>query len=278
MSRDVRIAIDTAEFPLTIEGETLVGGPEVMARVDDDLTAGQPWQKAGYVVTDFLTPAENQTIREGLADLVRESLEAATGLSPADFDPSQYHTYLRDDADHVAFCALIKDCFPYDRFPLDICNVEARISEICGVDVWVRPRYGPAGFCIRVIRPARTDFNPPHRDVWLDRLRHGINLYFPIAGSTENSSLPLVPGSHFWREDQIERTAAGARVNGVNFTVPAVVDWSPKTPLMRPNPNAEQVMVFSPYLIHGGGINAQRDVTRVSLEMRLWRRDAPVQA
>jgi ectoine hydroxylase-related dioxygenase (phytanoyl-CoA dioxygenase family) len=41
--------------------------------------------------------------------------------------------------------------------------------------------------------------------------------------------------------------------------------------LERPNPGPNEVMVFSPYLIHGGAFNQQPDHTRVSLEMRFWR-------
>jgi len=31
-------------------------------------------------------------------------------------------------------------------------------------------------------------------------------------------------------------------------------------------------MVFTPYAIHGGGVNFSPDTTRVSLEIRLWRK------
>ena len=41
--------------------------------------------------------------------------------------------------------------------------------------------------------------------------------------------------------------------------------------LERPNPGLNEVLVFSPYLIHGGAFNQQTDATRVSLEMRFWR-------
>ena len=42
--------------------------------------------------------------------------------------------------------------------------------------------------------------------------------------------------------------------------------------MTRPDPNPDEVLVFSPYLIHGGAVNLNEDMTRVSLEMRLWRR------
>jgi ectoine hydroxylase-related dioxygenase (phytanoyl-CoA dioxygenase family) len=29
-------------------------------------------------------------------------------------------------------------------------------------------------------------------------------------------------------------------------------------------------MIFSPYLVHGAGINEEEDLTRISLEMRFW--------
>ena len=32
-----------------------------------------------------------------------------------------------------------------------------------------------------------------------------------------------------------------------------------------------EVMLFSPYLVHGGGYNFNADVTRISLEIRFWK-------
>ena len=129
----------------------------------------------------------------------------------------------------------------------------------------------PPHFCVRVVRPRSRDNNPPHRDVWLDRLRHAINIYVPLAGSTALSSLPIVPGSHLWAESEIERTVSGARVNGIEFTVPSVVGSTKPLRIVRPDPGLNEFLVFSPYLIHGGAFNQLPDRTRVSLEMRFWR-------
>ena len=57
----------------------------------------------------------------------------------------------------------------------------------------------------------------------------------------------------------------------MTFTVPSVVGAAFPLTLERPNPGPNEVLVFSPYLIHGGGFNQQVDRTRVSLEMRFWR-------
>jgi ectoine hydroxylase-related dioxygenase (phytanoyl-CoA dioxygenase family) len=94
----------------------------------------------------------------------------------------------------------------------------------------------------------------------------------PLWGSNENSSLPLVPGSHYWRESDIERTKAGSKVDGIQFTVPAVTATRYGLSAIRPNPAQDEVLVFSPYLTHCGGKNLSSEQTRLSLEMRFWER------
>jgi ectoine hydroxylase-related dioxygenase (phytanoyl-CoA dioxygenase family) len=42
--------------------------------------------------------------------------------------------------------------------------------------------------------------------------------------------------------------------------------------MIRPNPKPGEMLLFSPYLIHGGGVNFNKDITRVSLEMRFFRK------
>jgi ectoine hydroxylase-related dioxygenase (phytanoyl-CoA dioxygenase family) len=120
-------------------------------------------------------------------------------------------------------------------------------------------------------RATADDNNPPHRDVWLDHLRDAVNVYIPIAGSTDASSLPLVPGSHHWKESEIERTQTGARMGEQVYTVPCITAATRELTFVRPNPGPNEVLVFSPYLIHGGGVNFQGNMTRASLEARFWR-------
>jgi ectoine hydroxylase-related dioxygenase (phytanoyl-CoA dioxygenase family) len=43
--------------------------------------------------------------------------------------------------------------------------------------------------------------------------------------------------------------------------------------MIRPNPMENQLMIFSPYLIHGCAINNNEDITRMSLEVRFIRND-----
>jgi hypothetical protein len=73
-------------------------------------------------------------------------------------------------------------------------------------------------------------------------------------------------------ESAIERTVEGAILNGTSYTVPCVISILDEMPkLIRPNPKENEVMLFSPYLVHGGGYNFNENITRMSLEIRFWK-------
>ena len=60
-------------------------------------------------------------------------------------------------------------------------------------------------------------------------------------------------------------------MNGLAYSVPAVTGARHPMKLVRPDPGPNEVLIFSPYLIHGAAVNFNPDTTRVSLEMRFWR-------
>lgn len=267
----MKARLNQHEVDYQIEGANSAGEAGVQLASDTDLTAGTPWAAAGYVVAPWLTPAQNQLLRNGLAELVRVALRN-TGLAvAADWPITDYHRVVgADAARHLAVVNQTKE-FALAALPLPVAVLEARVSELCGRTVRVHnPANGQQAFHLRIVRPQITDNNPPHRDTWLDRLRHGLNIYFPVAGSTADSSLPLVPGSHWWPENQTTRTQAGAVYNGNQYSVPALLDAAAPLQFIRPNPGPEEVLLFSPYLLHGGAINLNPDQTRISLEMRFW--------
>ena len=263
--RTVRLPVDDETIEYDVEGETAYGGDEVLLERDDDLLAGAPFADAGFTVAPFLPAPLYATLVDG----VRRLLSAALG---ADVALERYHRAVSDD-DHVRLIRATGLHWPNEDLPVPMAHVERRIAEILGIDVVaVNPHLDRQSFQIRVVRPGTSDNNPPHRDVWLDRLRNAVNIYVPLAGSTPRSSLPIVPGSHRWRESEIERTAAGAVVDGVRYTVPAITGARRPLRLVRPPVGDNEVMVFTPYAIHGGGRNFSADTTRVSLEIRFWRR------
>lgn len=267
----MKARLNQQDVEYRVEGPARAGGEEVLLAADTDLTAGRAWASEGYTVAPWLTPAENTALRNALAELVRAAVRQAGHAVPADWPVTAYHRLVGDDtALHLAVVQQTTS-YPLDALPLPAARLEARVSALCGRAVHAHnPAIGKAQFHLRLVRPHRTDNNPLHRDVWLDHLRNGVNIYVPVAGSTADSSLALVPGSHWWPESQTTRTQAGAMYNGVQYHVPGLVDAAAPLHLLRPNPGPDEVLLFSPYLLHGGAVNMNVDETRISLEMRFW--------
>lgn len=238
---------------------------------DTDLSARAPWAEAGYAVVPGLAAPAQQQLRAGLADLLRQALGAAGCPVAPDFDIARYHQAVGDDpARHLAVIAHTK-AYDLARLPIAPALLEAWVGAACGQPVRAyNPHAQEAVFHLRIVRPHRSDHNPLHRDAWLSRYRDALNIYLPVAGSTARSSLTLVPGSHRWPENAVERTAGGAIYHGVAYTVPGVLRPARPLDIIRPNPGPDEVLVFSPYLLHGAAANLNEDATRVSLEMRFW--------
>jgi ectoine hydroxylase-related dioxygenase (phytanoyl-CoA dioxygenase family) len=97
-----------------------------------------------------------------------------------------------------------------------------------------------------------------------------LNVYLPLAGSDENSSLPIIPKSHLEKESEYIISDSPCYVNGKKYTVPCIVHRNKGLDMITPNPNEGEIMIFTPNLIHGGGVNNNPNSTRVSLEMRFF--------
>jgi hypothetical protein len=160
-------------------------------------------------------------------------------------------------ADVCAFCNYLENY---------ISDVLKEPVKIFNDDIW-----------FRICRPSNlcdNDFNPCHRDVYLDFYRNTVNIYLPVIGSTENSSLKIQPSSHKWSESETIVTKGGAFFKSTNkkYSVDAIVASKQPLEMLRPNPNVDQMMLFSPYLIHGCADNNE-NTTRISLEVRFIRKD-----
>ena len=236
-----------------------------------DLTARAAWAEAGYAVVPGLPAPIQQMLQAGLAELLREALRAAGCSVAPDFDITHYHHAVGDDpARHLAVIAQTKS-YDLSRLPIAPALLEGLVSAACGQPVRAHnPHAREAVFHLRIVRPNRADQNPLHRDAWLPRYHDALNIYLPVAGSTARSSLTLVPGSHHWPENTVERTEGGAIYHGVLYTVPGVLRPVRPLQIIRPNPGPDEVLVFSPYLLHGAAANLNDDATRISLEMRFW--------
>lgn len=271
----MKYEIDGRQVSISVVGEVITGDEVCILHADDDLLAGCPWQHDGYTVFELMDHAQFKLLREGLSELVREGLSyAGRNVRQVDFDLEKYHEYCTDDAMHIKTIDFLKTKAAINNFPVRHQLLDDVVSAACGVTVSCKVAHQLASgyFFLRLVRPfPHQDNNPPHKDVWLNHLRDCVNIYVPLAGSNEKSTLPLVPGSHLWSESKIPRTASGAIANGIKFGVPSVVMTDASLKMTRPRVLLGEAMLFSPYLIHGGAVNFNSDITRVSLEMRFWR-------
>ncbi len=257
----------------TPEGKTSRGSDQVLLDQAIDLTANTSWSKNGFTIADLFELKTYDIFRTNVHQLL-VSLWKDAGLNiDSNFVLDQYHNLAGNREVHLRAVDKTK-LLSTDHFPIPVKALEERISKICGIALEARnPFDQKKTFHFRVIRPQSIDNNPLHRDVWLEDYDNCINLYIPIAGSNIDSSLIVVPGSHRWPESRLEKTTGGAVINGVKFNVPAVTDIYGKYEVVRPDPKENEVLVFSPYLIHGGSVNFNSDQTRISIEIRLWRKD-----
>ncbi|MEH6782494.1 MAG: hypothetical protein V7688_01360 [Alcanivorax jadensis] len=270
----MRYKIDGAEVFLDISGHTVRGENLCLLEKDDNLVSGCSWQDQGFLVSQMVGRENFHKLYRGVLALLLEALNnAGCKIDAGKFKLEHYHNYCPDQQTHLRVIEFLRSKASIENLPVNHSVMDEQVSQLCGKTVsCVAVNNSAAGyFFIRLVRPfPHKDNNPPHKDVWLDRLRHGLNLYFPLAGSDHNSSLSIVPGSHYWPESRILQTGPGSRVNGVAFSVPSAVMDDGTLTMTRPVIRETEGMIFSPYLIHGGAVNFS-DKTRVSLEMRFWR-------
>ena len=215
--------------------------------------------KKGYIVEEFLSSWHYRDFINGVELFIRKNLESM--VIEVD-ELTDYHNHVDDDTHYKVYKKLYDNSF-FDEINFDVKLIEERISFLLNRNLVIKDDYyqDTKKINIRVIRPNQNDTSPLHRDTWLDKLHEsGVNLYIPLFGSNENSSLAIVEGSHEWvnlvkQEDD-------------KFTVPKL-----KVPydidLIRPNPKPNEVLIFYPKLLHSG-LNNTSDVTRFSLEVRLY--------
>ena len=195
------------------------------------------------------------------------------------FKLENYHTYVDSIKHYQIIKKLSKGISFQKKFKRK--SVEKFLSEILSINVSTlnknfqkkKHKYyiDPNKFYLRIARPCQNDFNPPHKDEYFDNHANAVNIYIPIAGSNHKSSLPIFPKSQFINEKKILRTKLNSNFNKSKFSVPLILKTNPQLKLIRPNPKKGFMMIFSSNIIHGGGINENKNITRISIELRFWR-------
>lgn len=241
------------------------GKDRVMLNEDINLLEKTSCNPKGYGIF----PIQDHTLF--LRHFIQKTISNSIG---SDIDIEKYHSHVNEEQHKK-----VLNSMPYKKHDSSELQkfskyLEASMSEILqekvkifNDDVWVR-------IC-RPNRVSKEDFNPCHRDVYLDFYRNTVNIYLPIIGSDKNSSLLVQEGSHLWNENTTAVTRGGAHFKSKNkkYSVDAIVQSKTDLTMVRPNPAINEMLVFSPYLIHGCSDNNNENTTRMSLEIRFIRDD-----
>ena len=266
--------IDKEKYNLDVSGHVMAGKDEILLEKEINLCKKTDWHNTGYLVSKILNEKNQTSLQNEITNFLIKTLKSTfLHLSKVNIDLKKYHHYLNYEQ-HLYFLKALELGIKFKSVNFDKKILENKISSLLNQEVTTKNKkfeiINENTFAIRIVRPKQPDFNPPHKDVYLDRLKNGINIYMPIIGSDNKSSLPIMPKSHLLNENKIYRTKEGAIINDVKFRVPCIVKTESGLDLIRPNPKDDEIMIFSPYLIHGGGLNLNHDTTRMSLELRFW--------
>jgi hypothetical protein len=264
--------MDVKKYTFTIDGtshefesdqDVMYGDEGVI--LDKDIDLMQDYSD-GFSICKLNKSKSDQLVK-ALQEFLKTEISNKTGINVDNLE--DYHLAVNDEV-HEKFIKEFSKGFKVSSLK-ELKFLDDEISKITSTDVSTKSPYdGTNYFWMRIIRPGILENNPAHKDVYLDYLRNGVNIYFPICGSTKKSSLSIAPKTHKEDEQNILRTISGAKVGNRQFTVPAILHINGSLELTRPNPQSDEMMVFSPYLVHGAGINEENDMTRISLEMRFW--------
>lgn len=226
------------------------------------------WYSKGFTslkIPDLILNNIRKQTQKYLKDLILNDLNITIGNLE-----KEYNFYYKKDVDHFRFIKKIGKLLNPKDLGIDTLFLENKVAEICNINSELTCK----NICdIRIFRPYNglsMDNNPLHRDTWLEPLNNCVNLYIPIAGNNKLSTLTVIPGSHLWEIDDTERTQNNAKLNGVQYGLPSISKINKKFKVKRPFLKKNNVLLFSSNLIHGGALNLNKDLTRISIEIRFW--------
>lgn len=273
MAEIIDYTINGEKYSVDVSGspEFVTGEHEYLSSAETDIIFGTPWYEDGHKIMPFLGPEEFQVLRHEISEVIRK-IVVSLGVDATGFEIDKYHRFVTDDATHLGVVSRTRDLFPED-FSLPMQGVIEKIGQVVGFRLTdVEPNTGGRmHIIVRINRPRSTDFNPPHKDSYEDPSARFLNVWIPICGVNDKSSLPIAPGSHLLPEDKVLRTLEGGVVAGKKYRVRSIAAWDGRSDLHRVKVDEGQLLIFSCHLIHGIAYNDQDDTTRVALEFRLFR-------
>ncbi|TJY36403.1 phytanoyl-CoA dioxygenase family protein [Pontimicrobium aquaticum] len=267
------VNIDASKFEFQVEGDFFWGKEELLYEKEHSVISKTDWESLGYACVKVIEENEFDNLKHSIYTNIIKALKLNNIKFNEDtFTLSNYHKIVHNDALHLKVIDITRNLTNGD-FNFDINALAERFGKILGYKFtsWIE-ELKKTHVQIRINRPNSLDINPPHRDGYLSYWKDIINVWIPIEGCNEQTSLPVCPGSHLIKESDIFRTKSkGAKINGNTYYVPCILKTKQgMLNMVRPNPKQGEALIFTPFLIHGAAIN-NSDVTRVSLELRFPR-------
>ncbi|MFL2755370.1 MAG: phytanoyl-CoA dioxygenase family protein [Gammaproteobacteria bacterium] len=192
-------------------------------------------------------------------------------LSYSKFSLENYHLFMKEnDLDHhdfiKSFSRNISEELAENSYVKDLISIASKSLSIDFELFEEKMEF-------RVVRPGKDDNNPLHRDHWFPYFNNLLNIYLPLSGSWNDSSLSIVPTSHNWDDQEIKPSFHYSEnkktiKNGIAYSVPTIKKSKNDLKIHRPDVSLGNFMIFSPRLVHGGASNKSLE-TRFSLELRL---------
>jgi len=255
--------------------EYILGEDVVLSNEKTDISFGQDWYNIGYKSISTFNQQEFDSLYEGLNSSIKKIVESVLGFEIPTFKLEKYHHWIKSNEDHLNVVTKTRDLFAED-FNFSILDLIPKFESILNIGLSDIDSITnkTTHIIVRINRPKSNDYNPPHKDIYegvdnLGLIPQFINLWIPIAGVTNKTSLPMVPHSHLLPESKILRTVTGGRISNNTYRVRSIKEWDGNNKLIRANVNYGDVLYFSSHLVHGLASNEESDITRVALEFRL---------
>lgn len=273
-TKNCHIYLDNTPYAFKVKGDFFWGKNELLYNKTNSVLSKMSWENEGYKVVNAFINDEFERLKKSLTQNIMDAIKANDILFDEEtFTLAKYHEVVHTDALHNKVINITRNLENKD-FDFNIDALADRFGEVLGFKLtsWVE-ELQKSHIQIRISRPNSLDINPPHRDGYLSYWEDIINVWIPIEGCNENSSLPVLSGSHLIPENEILRTESkGAEINGNIYYVPCILETKTGSIKMtRPNPKQGEAIIFTPFLIHGAAVNNNKDITRVSLELRFPR-------
>lgn len=271
--------IGNKKYSFDYSGKSFFGKNKILLTSKNNLLEKTKFNNNGYGIIKINKYIKYKNIKLIIFKIIKKYIEIYTKKKLKRFKLENYHLYVNSKIHYKIIKKISKGISFQNNFKRK--NIEKFLSKVLLINVSTlnknfqnkKHRYyiNPNKFYLRISRPLQNDFNPPHKDEYFNNHANGINIYIPIVGSNSKSSLPVFPKSHFMNEKNILRTKLNSNFNNLKFSVPLIIKTKPDLKLIRPNPKIGHMMIFSSNTIHGGGINENKNITRISLELRFWR-------